>query len=570
MIPQVQKTLSQELLLIASDLKCSIASALLLQSFPGGGYGTTTEGEGGISTDKIDVALLTAKKCKQGKLGARGVSAYLQKLMLFSESLCSARKAFRDLSSHAGKKTHVMAAVSALEELIEGKRANKVLLEAEVAARGEGDAGAVDVALQFDVELELSIMRAEVEFFDGIQQIKYALAVESPVNYLVTQKEESDEEDEDEEDEAGDAFDTESSITLSSKSSMTQGTSKLGSASAASAGGISTNRSALEYERLIAGDGLMMNFGLLDTKSLTNGLEKAQGAKDKVLAPKEGHLKLIHGASLVKTIRETFRQGEWKATNVAFNTVKEEGLLQALPEIQEEMLSVAGTISTYFVISLCRAALKSNAAKGPIGLINAERADVASLENVLKEFGDTEVINARGKELFLAVSLVLELRRAQKVKDLGGVGDVLKKCADKGIGKAGSFSALCFEELARAKIERENIVLIAGLRNAMKGERMISLRTEGTLDLTGVCVDQLTEALAAAQSLREAHRGAVLLELLSLADIVLKARKAVVQANWFALNSVVTLWRQVSLPLNLTFLYTVGILFHVEWCSRQL
>ena len=44
--------------------------------------------------------------------------------------------------------------------------------------------------------------------------------------------------------------------------------------------------------------------------------------------------------------------------------------------------------------------------------------------------------------------------------------------------------------------------------------------------------------------MKESYRGAILTEVMNIADLVLKARKAMSSSDWFALKSIVKLWKQ--------------------------
>ena len=192
------------------------------------------------------------------------------------------------------------------------------------------------------------------------------------------------------------------------------------------------------------------------------------------------------------------------------------------------------------MISVCRKALSSGYAKGRIGLIDPNKISVAKLDDAMTLCANIGCSNPRAKTLRDAVIYIIDLRRAQLSKNWHAISEVMEKLADASIGEQGSATECCYEEVRWAKIEKDNHDAIEAINHALLSEAIA--HKDSQMDIDGLKVDLLQAAYMGAQSIKTKYRGVILVELLSIADIALKARKAVQQSNWFALNSLVTLW----------------------------
>ena len=107
----------------------------------------------------------------------------------------------------------------------------------------------------------------------------------------------------------------------------------------------------------------------------------------------------------------------------------------------------------------------------------------------------------------------------------------------------GSASQFCFEEVKRAELELKNYDWSQALVSGIQEEKINMV--ESMMDIPAICVDKLSKVYTdCIQDMKETHRSMLLVEILSLTDIVIKARKAVMTSNHLALNRVTNLWTQ--------------------------
>ncbi len=376
---------------------------------------------------------------------------------------------------------------------------------------------------------ELDHMHADIDFYECLLTIEDCLRMPSPVNYVIPMETSSSP---DADAEGGD--------------NNSKGDDRLPqppSGRAASVTPLPPRRgpTPADPSYLVASDGMALNMKVLDTARISDGLTVAREATKfvKNLMPK--HLRIIRCAEIVKKMRDNVRIGNWNEAYAAFNSIKEDDLLTALPIVQAEVVGAADTIQNYYVISVCRKALSSGYARGRIGLVDPNKISVAKLDDAMTLCANIGCSNPRAEALRDAVMLISDLRQAQQIKNWSTISEVMGKLADAGIGDQGGVTECCYEEVRWAKIEKDNHDSIESINHALLKEAIA--HKDSQMDVGGLKVELLQAAYTKAQTIKEKYRGVVLVELLSIADIVLKARKAVQQTNWFALNSLVTLWK---------------------------
>jgi hypothetical protein len=436
------------------------------------------------------------------------------------------------------------------EDEVEGKKQEEnILVDNKTLRERRKSSYVVESVFKVpEVVVELKYMHADIDFAECLTMIEEGLHLAAPVTYVLPLKKkepepplplptpppekegtENDEgmekKNEGEEAEGGDVV-----TDLPTPPPQPVGTS------------LSKKVSSSDPMSFLEADGYMLNQAVLSTKKLSSGLEVSRHATKYVKNVLPKHLRVIRCAELIKKMRDNVRIGNWVEAYAAFSAIKEAELLTTMPIIQAEVVGAADTINNYYVVIVCQKALSAGFARGKIGLMDTSKINTSKLDDASHTCSEIGCSNARAVALREAVWLLAELRRAQTSKNWNIILELVQKIEEKKIGEAHSFTEVCYEEVRWAKIERDNHNVIVQCNAAVVSEAI--QHKESQLDIQGLRVDALQAAYLRGLSVKEKYRGLVLVEVLGMADIVLKARKAVQQSNWFALHSLCTLWRK--------------------------
>jgi hypothetical protein len=296
-----------------------------------------------------------------------------------------------------------------------------------------------------------------------------------------------------------------------------------------------------------------LNQSVLDTDQLSQGLVLAKRLQRELhelghVLPNE-YANTIRAAELIKLVRDCVRSGRWAEAASAFHSIREERLPASVPIIQEEVLCAAGPINNYLAITVCKNALSKGMGRGEVGAMMYSLIDVDSLSAAVRTCMDAGATkSSHADALIRAVVAVGDIRRAQKNRDWGELSDALRRADAAGIGTG--LTALCAKEIARAKVEQENVVMIELLRTAVIEEEMptfMSLLHTGHISTTKV-----REALRAVGSMaaQPDRVGPVLQRLCSLLEVCVKARAEANKGDTLALKSLKNVWEDALADLR--------------------
>jgi len=548
-----------EIELIVAQCKNNLALMKLTGVFTVGQYAGVSEG---VSATELEAVLDEAKTCSTGPLKWQGVSETLQIMLGLAELLVDARKAFADKNATSEQKETLTAITDFFADIPKSEEADIDESDFQYWTYKLNIPGTCD---------ELMCMQLGVDFAASLDSIRAGLQ-QAPVKYLISQEQqgslapgvdvnpdanllavaksevvesisEGGGEEEDNEEEEKDI--AQKSPFQDTNIKQGKKAVKITHAEFIAALEPRIQATAREAARLMGEENLCYNMFALDTALLTAGLAEAKRLACDLTDTSAEQTDLIRAAELIRLMRIHVLSGLWRDANDVLTTLKEEGIIARVALIHEEVLEAADTIQSYIVISQCRNALKSGMNRGPTGLVNPAKISVVELEDIMAECGrhSSGVSSVRAQKLIAACWLIIDLRKSFINGDMSQTKDVLAKCDAEGIAQPGSATAICFEEITRAKVEEQNWEVLTAIRSAIIAEK-VPITIESLIDVPKVSIVELSDAYNLGMSLKTSHRGAVVLEMLNLADIIIKARKAIQQNNWFALTSVITLWRQ--------------------------
>ncbi|KAJ1442109.1 hypothetical protein B484DRAFT_80698 [Ochromonadaceae sp. CCMP2298] len=297
-----------------------------------------------------------------------------------------------------------------------------------------------------------------------------------------------------------------------------------------------------EMEEVLAEDGLMPNEVLLDTHELDRVLRMVQAAQDVLQGGGEelpsDLADLQRAAEGVRSLRRAVGGGDWEQARAVLGEIHRDGLVSRVPLIEAEVAGNMEHVANYAVVSACRGALSKGSPQGPIGLLDYSKVAVEQLEEAAK-LCQGGCPSPRAAELYSALLIVLDLRRAQRLGDWGAIHTALDKAEAGAVGSGGT--SFLLGEINRSCIERDNHLHIGALRGALVDEEL-QTRTS-LLDLDHASINSLAAVYSRASLFPEDTRGVMLKALLTLAEVGLKSRRAAIQKQWFLLQSLIPVLR---------------------------
>jgi hypothetical protein len=367
-----------------------------------------------------------------------------------------------------------------------------------------------EYALPESLESELERMDTEISYQEGLRNMKAAIQTDGPVHYLVS----------------------------SGKGrKRTVSTGRVGSASI-----LSTSQSSAGYtpmseaEEVIAEDDLCLNDTALETRGLEKALQQASQVQDLLESEElpEEFDQYISALDAIKKLRTAVKQFDWTAATEVLAGIERNNLVEVVPAIRDEVEAAREPVHNYAVITACKLALVKGQATGSIGMLDYRSMNLEALEEATRLCETLGCHTARATELCKGVQVITALRQAQKAHDWAGVRSVLKRAEAEGIGSEGTY--ICFSEIHRSMVERDNHELVEGLRNALMRE--VIPTKESIMDVGNATVNELTTAYAKTTNFPDDSRGPILKTLMTLAEAVLKLRRAAIQKNWYVVESV--------------------------------
>ena len=367
-----------------------------------------------------------------------------------------------------------------------------------------------EYALPDKLELELNQMEIELSYLECMAKMKAALTAEEPVQYLI-------------------------SAVKSRKRTVSSGrvtnASILSTSPAASVNFSPPN----EGEELLADEDFMLNETALDTRELEKILQYVSQVQD-ILESEELPETFFHHISALealKQLRNDVKNYNWNSAIETLNIIARDNLIELVPSIKIEIESVTEIIKNIAVITLCKIALMKGQPTGSIGLADFENLSLDLLEEASKLGETIGCTSERAIELHKGTQEILKLRYAQKEGNWENIRLALKHAESIGIGNG--HTSICLGELNRGTMERDNHDYVESLKEALIKE-VLPVR-ESLLDLDHASVNELTTVYTKATTFPEDTRGPVLKTLMSLAEVVLKLRRAAIQKQWFLVES---------------------------------
>lgn len=193
------------------------------------------------------------------------------------------------------------------------------------------------------------------------------------------------------------------------------------------------------------------------------------------------------------------------------------------------------------MMSLCLPAISTGKPKGDIGFFDYNSVSFDLLNEALSAC--EECVNCN-TDFFVSVKLLYDsciaiknLRTSFLDNNWTQISEFLAIIETTEIGS--NISLPCKEEIIRYEIERDNYELFITIKNAIIDEKII--QTEGVIEKENICIDQLNNALNLYSIFDDKHKGRIIQSLYSVADIVLKTRRSIMQESWFAAQSMIPL-----------------------------
>eukprot|EP01032_Pedospumella_encystans_P011457 gene11457-13319_t len=368
-----------------------------------------------------------------------------------------------------------------------------------------------EFAIPSALEEEMQELNVEIVYRDCLQSMQAALVVETPVQYLV-------------------------SMVKSRKRTVSTG--KVLNTTMNSPGNPSNNGGALEVlDEILQEEDLALNDPTLEVQEIERALRLSSQVQD-TLESEELPDEFFHHISAleaIKNLRVAVKSLDFSEALSVISTIERSNLKELVPAIVPEVEAAVEPIGSLAVISACRLALSRGQPQGTIGLLEYKSISLDQLEEAIRLCQTVGCSNKRAEELYKAVLVVTDLRRAQKNGDWEGVRAALKRAEAEGVGNGAT--ELCLGEMNRSTIECDNHDLVQKLKDAMTTEEVSTVAS--LLDLDNASVNELSTVYAKASAFPDDTRGVVLKALMGLAEVVLKARRAAIQKQWFLVESLI-------------------------------
>jgi hypothetical protein len=313
---------------------------------------------------------------------------------------------------------------------------------------------------------------------------------------------------------------------------------------------IGSQISSTQIEDILKSDGFMLHDSALDMDSSDVVCASIKDFKDAAeLEERElpvAFSKWARCVEGVKYIRECVLKGEWIVAQKLSQELENLEVYETFALLEKEIRVNRHHLSNYSVITSCLNALSKAQPTGLIGQGDYKNVSTDILEEAIKFCQSVGRPSKRAEALFNAVLTILDLRKAQKLGDWTEIRSVLTRAYAESIGTG--MTDVCFAEVNRAVIERDNFDGIQGLKASIVNEEVLT--KDSMLDVDNIATKELSMAVAKVASMPDDTRGLVLKALYGLADSILKARKAVQSRNWFVLENLLPVLRENSESLQ--------------------
>ncbi len=301
----------------------------------------------------------------------------------------------------------------------------------------------------------------------------------------------------------------------------------------------------LDIEDILHEDGFMVSDASINTSDMDMCLNKVRDLQELLLAEDEelpdelqNYFSVI---DKLRSVRESIQNGDWINAYHIAKSIKLNGSVKLVPQIEHEIDMNWDKICNYAAILSCQIALTKGQPIGPIGQIDFKSSITTQLlEEAISLCQNVGCNSKRIEALFTAVLVILDLRKAQKLGDWAEIKNVLTRAYNENIGQG--MSEVCFAEINRAIIEKDNHENIQALKSAIMNEEMFT--KESLLDVEQISIKELSSAVTKVSNMPEDTRGTVLKTLHALSDTILKARKSAMQRQWFLLESLVAVLKE--------------------------
>lgn len=400
-----------------------------------------------------------------------------------------------------------------------------------------------DSNMPVELGIEISLMKDNLELSESMSALYEALALPTPVLYVVANPQ-------------GRAQSMSMSMpTRSAKNSMLTIDSAAGALDEdlssdhndedEASSLFSSGEFNIIIERLLSEEGLILNDEILDIRPLQVGL----AASDEVIQKfgiacdyPEDFKNLRTAANHMMKIRNFVTEGKWVEVSGVLQQLEDSRFVDSMPIIRGEIRGVTDLINSYLIISIC----KSAASKGsPTMSYSPGRLDIGpiSVKYLAKAIDVCNTIGCkslRAELLVEGLSLLIRLRECAMDKDWNSLTECLDKvennCASNSVGNA--LKSICPEEVLIYKSERDHHDCTSSIRHAIIEEEIAFVHS--SIDFKCININKLSNAIqSATQRIPEAKRGKFIVTLLSLAQIILKFRRAAIQQQWSVLQSLI-------------------------------
>lgn len=445
----------------------------------------------------------------QGEIGERNMETLnfseLQHMLEIYKHEADQLKQFGSLSEEATFLVSIgTAVVNARQSFMDNDTAKGKGAIAQLKEIGE------EFALPEALEEELEQMSVEITYRECLNNMKAALVVEQPVQYLI-------------------------SMVKSRKRTVSTGKVTNTSITASSPGNPNNSNAEGGQDELLTEEEMMLNDAALDTLTIERVLRQVSQVQDTLESEElpETFFHHVQALEAIKKLRDAVKKMDWTEAYTTISNIQRDYLLERVPDIASEVEAALEPVQNFAVISACKNALSKGLPTGPVGQLDFKSVTLEPLEEAARLCETIGCHTPRAEDLRKAVAVITELRRAQKSGDWDAIRAAITRADDEGIGTG--TSAFCLGEINRSIMERDNHDLIQSLKNAVIKEEVLT--KESLLDLENASVNELSGTFARAANFPEDTRGPILKTLMSLSEVVLKARRAAIKKDWFLVES---------------------------------